>query len=252
MKRLLLLPLLILLILGGTAGSKALKSLGRDHLTVDGVKLKHKREIELKGKLDDFLEIESALGDIEIHGIPGSRARLRIEIYEYKPGDIEVELTQDGSIILESEGRHPGAIGNVYAEVPNRLDLEIETGLGDVSISDFIGDGSIDVDTGLGAVILKDITNYRRLDIDTGKGDIYLGPVEDLEIVDLDTGMGAIKVKEAKVEEISASTGMGSIRFLDCDFDYVSGGTGMGSVKFRRTHYRESDISSGFGRVSDD
>ena len=252
MKKFIPLASLLLIVMGCTAGSKVIKSFGKDHLTVDGVRLEYSREVEVEARLDDLLDLESSLGDIEIVGVDGDIARLRVEIYEYRPDDIELELTERGYIELHSNSRKPGAVGRVWAEVPRGLDLEIETGMGDVSISEMSGAGELRVDTGYGKVMLAELDGHRSVDVNTGKGDILLGPARELRDVELNTGMGSIKVLDSDVEDISTSTGMGGIRFLDCEFGSVSGGTGMGSVKFRRTNYEYSDISSGFGRVSGD
>lgn len=250
MKRLAVLPLLALLILGATASSKTIKNFGRDHIRVDGVKLEHRREVELRRELSELLEIESALGDIEVVGISGDVARLRVEIFEYTPDDLDVELTADGRIIYESAGGHPGAIGSVYAEVPAHLELDIETGLGDVELKDLSGGTRIEVETGMGGVTLDSVDGYEQVYVATGKGDIRLGPADGLHEVELATGMGGIKVKQAQVEDLEVSTGMGSIRFLDCELGHVSGGTGMGSIRFKRSTFEDSDLSSGLGRVT--
>ncbi len=252
MKRLAVLPLLAILILGASAGSKTIKNFGRDHMRVDGYELEHRREVEIEGTLENLLEIESALGDIEIVGGTDKVARLRVEIYEYKPDDLEVELSTDGRIYLESEGGYPSAVGSVYAEIPSHLELNIETGMGDVQVADMSGSEFISIETGLGGVTLMGLKDCQRVVVATGKGDIRLGPAGDLAEVELATGMGGIKVKDTMAVDIEASSGMGSIRFLDCDFDYVSGGTGMGSVKFKRSRFKDSDMSSGLGRVTYD
>jgi hypothetical protein len=249
-RRLTILLGLALLILGATASSKSIKHFGRDHIRVDGVKLEHRREVEVKGPLTDLLEIESGLGDIEIIGVSGNEARLTIEIFEYKPDDVHVELREDGRVVLRSDGDHPAAIGRVYAEVPRGIDLLLETGLGDIEISDMQDGGTIEVATGMGGITIAQVNGYREIDAASGKGDIRLGPCDGLDRVDMATGMGGIKVKNSRIEDLDVSSGMGSIRFLDCDLGFVSGGTGMGSVHFKRTKYRESDVSSGLGRVT--
>ncbi len=250
LRRLTLLPLLALLVIGATGSSKTIKNFSKDHMRVDGVKLEYRREVEIEGVLDELLEIESGLGDMEIIGVAGNVARLNVEIYEYRRDDVTVELREDGRLELDSDGGHPTAIGRVYAEVPFGIDLLLETGLGDITINDMSGGDTIEVATGMGSVTIVHVDDYHSIDAATGKGDIRLGPCDNLDRVDMATGMGGIKVKSSTVEDLDVASGMGSIRFLDCDFGFVSGGTGMGSIHFKRTQYRESDVSSGLGRVT--
>ncbi len=250
MRRWTLLPLLALLILGGTAGSKSFKEFGKDHIRVDGERLEYRRTVELSGE-GDRLEIESALGDLEIHAVAGDEFRLRVEIYEYEPDDLDVDFSR-GRISLHSRDGHAGAVGAVWAEVPRDADLELSTGYGEIDIEGMKGCRDLVCATGLGDVTLSDLEEIEEIEVATGKGDIRLGPATDIQFAELATGMGSIKVHDAEVDEIDTATGMGSIRFLDCRLGDVSGGTGMGKVRFKRTEYRRSDIESGFGGVSGD
>jgi len=244
-----LLALTAFLILGATASSRAVKHFGRDHMKVDGVSLEYRREVDLEGTLAERFSVESALGDVRITGVEGRTARLHVEIFEYTPDDLRVELDEDGRLVFKSEGGHPGAIGEIIAELPADLSLELSTGAGDVELKGMRGP-RIEIETGFGDVTLEDLAGQDRLEVSTGKGDIRMGPVEDLENVELSTGMGGIKVRDARVEDLEVSTGMGGIRLLDCALGRVSGGTGMGSVKFKRTTFDDSDVSAGLGGVS--
>ncbi len=245
------LPLLALLAMGATAGSKSFEDWGKDHIRVDGERLEYRRTVELSGGGQDLLEIESAMGDLEIHAVSGDEFRLRVEIYEYEPGDVEVELHR-GRLVLHSRDDHATAVGSVWAEVPEGVDLELTTGYGDIDIEGMKGSRNIVAETGLGDVTLEGLDDVEEIEVATGKGDIRMGPAKGIEMAELATGMGGIKVLEAQIEEIDTATGMGGIRFLDCELGTVSGGTGMGKVRFKRTEYRRSDISSGFGGVSGD
>lgn len=253
MRRWLAFALILVLAPPLTAGSRHLKDWGGDHMRVDGVKLEHRRTVELRADRpeDNLLEIESALGDLEIRGVRGDALRLTVEIYEYEPGDLTLELRR-GRIVLNSAGDHPGAVGAVVAEVPLDMDLELTTGYGDVDIEDMDGCSELVVETGLGDVTATGLERVEDIEIATGKGDIRLGPAREIGMAELATGMGGIKVREAEVDEIDASSGMGGIQFLDCELGLVTGGTGMGKIKFRNTDYDRSDISSGFGGVHRD
>lgn len=241
---------LVLLVLGATAGSK-MKDWGEDHITVDGVKLRHSRIVELEGKPGDFLELESGLGHLEVRGVPGEIARFRLKIHEVEPGDLEVVLDQ-GRLRFVSASDNPGAIGDAWVEVPAGCELELTTGYGDIDVSGMQGCRRIVAETGLGEVTLEDISEVTEIEVATGKGDIRLGPVTGVESADLASGMGDIQVRDAQVKEIEVGTGMGGIDFLDCRLGRVSGSTGMGKVHFKRTEYERSDVSSGWGGVQGD
>jgi hypothetical protein len=241
---------LVILALGATAGSK-MKDWGEDHITVDGVKLRHSRIVELEGTPDGVLELESGLGHLEVRGVPGEVAHLRLKIHEVEPGDLEVKL-EHGRLRLVSASDSPGAIGDAWVEVPAGCELELTTGYGDIDVAGMKGGRRIVAETGLGEVTLEDIDGVAEIEVATGKGDIRFGPATGVELADLATGMGDIQVRDAKVQEIEVGTGMGGIDFMDCQLGLVSGSTGLGKVRFKRTHYERSDVSSGWGGVQGD
>ena len=241
---------LALLMLSATAGSK-MKHWGEDHIRVDGVRLEHSRYVELEGEVGDDFELETGLGDLEVRGVPGQVAHLRLKIHEVEPGDIEVRLER-GRLRLVSATGNPGAIGDAWVEIPAGCELRLTTGYGDIDVSSMSGGRRIVAETGLGEVTLENISGVAEIEVATGKGDIRLGPATDVELVDLATGMGDIQVRDAQVQEIEVGTGMGGIDFLDCRLGDVSGSSGMGKVRFKRTQYERSDVSSGWGGVQRD
>ena len=101
--------------------------------------------------------VESALGDVRITGVEGRTARLHVEIFEYTPDDLRVELGEDGRLVFKSEGGHPGAIGEIIAELPADLSLDLSTGAGDVELKGMRGP-RIEIETGLGDVTLDSKT----------------------------------------------------------------------------------------------
>jgi hypothetical protein len=241
---------LTVLALGATAGSK-MKDWGEDHITVDGVKLRHSRIVELEGKPGDFLDLDSGLGHLEVRGVPGEVARFRLKIHEVEPGDLEVELDH-GRLRLKSASGNPGVIGDTWVEVPAGCELDLTTGYGDIDVADMRGGRRIVAETGLGEVTLENIDGVTEIEVATGKGDIRVGPITGVASADLGSGMGDIQVRDAQVQELAVSTGMGGIDFMDCRLGLVSGSTGMGKVRFKRTEYERSDVSSGWGGVQGD
>ncbi|MBM4117524.1 hypothetical protein FJ251_07215 [bacterium] len=246
----LILLALAALILGATAGSK-MKDWGEDHMRVDGVRLEHSRLVELEGAPGGEFELEVGLGDIEVRGVSGDRARLRLKIPEAEPNDITVKL-EDGRLRLASASDNPGAIGDAWLELPAGCALELTTGYGDIDIIGMKGGRRIIAETGLGEVTLEDVGGIHEIEVSTGKGDIRVGPLAAIELAALKTGMGDIQVRDAEVEELEVGTGMGGIDFLDCRFGLVSGGTGLGKVRFKHTEYERSDVGSGWGGVQGD
>jgi len=249
MKRILILLALGAVILGATGSSKLVKHFAEEGVEVDDVKLKHRRTIELRVDSADRLIYYAHVGDIRVRPGSGDRAVLSIELIEYEPGDGEAFLERDGSIGTRSKSGKPCALGELIAELPENLELELGSGLGDVELEGMDGSRRISVETGMGDIVLEDLSNVGRLEVETGMGEILMGPAKNIEEVDLETGMGSIKVRQVEAEMMDATTGMGGIRFNECHFDKLFAETGMGSVKLKDTVYRDSDLDTGLGSV---
>ncbi len=249
MKRILIIIALGVVILGTTGSSRLVKHFAEEGVEIDGVRLKHRRTVELEVDLDDRLIYYAHVGDIRIRPGSGREAILRIEVIEYEHGDAEAYLDSEGKIRARSRDDHPSALGPLIAEVPSDISLELGSGLGDVEIEAMDGSRRIYVETGMGDIVLEGLRNIISIDAETGMGEIMLGPGKNLEEVDLATGMGDIKVREVEAEVIDAATGLGGIRFNDCHFDKVFAETGMGSIRLKDTTYEDSDLDTGMGSV---
>ncbi len=249
MKRILIIIALGVVILGTTGSSRLVKHFAEEGVEIDGVRLKHRRTVELEVDLDDRLIYYAHVGDIRIRPGDGREAVLRIELIEYEHGDAEAYLDNDGKIRTRSRDDHPSALGPLIAEVPADISLELGSGLGDVEVEAMDGSRRIFIETGMGDIVLEALRNIISIDAETGMGEILLGPGKNLEEVDLATGMGDIKVREIEAEIIDAATGLGGIRFNDCHFDKVFAETGMGSIRLKDTVYEDSDLDTGMGSV---
>jgi hypothetical protein len=249
MKRFLIILTLGFVILGTTGSSRLVKHFAEEGVEVDGVRLKHRRTVELELDLDDRLIYFAHVGDIRIRPTNGNQAILHIELVEYRPDDGEAYLDRDGKIRTRSQSDHPCVLGPLIAEIPRGLNLELGSGVGDIEIEGMDGSRKIVIETGMGDIVLEDLRNIISIDAETGMGEILLGPAKNLEEVDLATGMGSIKVRGVEAEVLDAATGMGGIRFNDCIFDRLYAETGMGSIKLKDTVYEDSDLDTGMGSV---
>jgi len=249
MKRIGILIALGALLLGATGSSRLVKHFAEEGVEVDGVRLKHRRQIELKLKLDDLLTYYAHVGDISVRPGDGREAVLRIELIEFEPGDGDAYLDDDGEIRTRSRSDQPCVLGKLDAEVPRGLSLDLGSGLGDIEIEKLNGSKEITLESGMGDLVLEDLRDIVQIDAETGMGEILFGPGKNLDEVKLSTGMGSIKVREVEAEVMDAETGMGGIRFRDCVFDKVSADTGMGSIRLKNTTYEDSDMDTGVGSV---
>lgn len=244
--------LLLLLPLVVGCGGGLCDVLKRDTVRVDGVRLRHRRHVELNATNLSRLEVEAQRGDIMLRGTSGAVARLEVEIYEYRPGDATPRLSRDGQILFETRSGKPAAVGELRGKIPQSLSLDLATGMGAVEICEMRECAAIELSTGMGDILIAECEELRDLEASTGMGDLHLRRSRGLVRAELATGMGGIRVAEAQVRSLEVSSGMGGIKFRDCEFGRVTGGTGMGSIRFRETTYDQSDVSTGMGRVSYD
>lgn len=249
MKRTLILLAIGAVVLGATGSSRLVKHFAEEGVEVDGYKLKHRRQVELSIVIDEDLVYYAHVGDIRLRAGGGGEAVLSIELIEYEPGDAEVFVEVDGTVRTRTQSGKPSVLGELIAEVPRGISLELGSGLGDVEIEGMDGSRRILVETGMGDIVLEDLRNVVRVDAETGMGEVLLGPGKNLEEVDLATGMGGIKVRQVEADMLDAATGMGGIRFNECHFDKLYAETGMGSVKLKDTFYNDSDLDTGLGSV---
>jgi len=130
-----------------------------------------------------------------------------------------------------------------------RLDGELilDTGRGDVELSEF--DGRLDIDTGSGDVEVRQVTG--RLRIDTGSGRVRVRnlDVRDLEV---DTGSGDVRIEDGRAQRAIVDTGSGEIELLGVDVEAFDGDTGSGDVYLEGNlaAAREIRVDTGSGDVT--
>jgi len=249
MKKLLIVLSLGLLIVGATGSSRLVKHLAEEGVEVDGVRLKHRRTVEMTVELDERLIYYAHVGDIRIRPGDGDRVVLSVEIIEYEPGDGEAYLDDGGKMRTRSDRDKPCVLGNLRAEVPANLSLDLSTGLGDIEVMGMRRSERIVIETGMGDLVLEDLTDCDVVDAETGMGEILVGPAEGIETIDLASGMGSIKVREVYADFLEAETGMGGIRLSSSGFGTVYGSTGMGSIRIKDVDYEDSDFDTGMGSI---
>jgi len=174
-------------------------------------------------------------------------ANLRIVVPAGQRVDVNVGL---GDITVTNVDGHLSVDGNSSAVSARgtRGSLSIDVGSGSVTVADAQGD--LSVDTGSGAV---EVTNFRgtRFAIDTGSGSIEASGIV-ADAVNVDTGSGSITLSSVSAPELNVDTGSGEVDVdLATDVVLMNVDTGSGSVTLRvpETLGATVDVESGSGGV---
>lgn len=126
--------------------------------------------------------------------------------------------------------------------------FDVDAGSGEVHVSDT--DGELTIDTGSGDV---DVTNHRggRLSIDTGSGNVSATSVT-ADAVNIDTGSGSINLSGVSSSDVRLDTGSGDVGVsLTNDVSLLVIDTGSGSVELQvpPTLGAMLDIETGSGSI---
>ena len=126
-------------------------------------------------------------------------------------------------------------------------ELILDTGRGDVELSEF--DGRLDIDTGSGDVDVQQVTG--RLRIDTGSGRVRVRNL-DVRDLDIDTGSGDVRIEDGRAQRVVVDTGSGEIELLGVDVEEFDGDTGSGDVYLEGNlaTSREIRVDTGSGDVT--
>jgi hypothetical protein len=190
-------------------------------------------------------------------GLPGSDLdRIGVEVSEQANGllirtrkpstltsaSVQLEVTVPSGTELDL---HTGAGNTTVGGLRSRV--KVDTGAGDVSITDLIGD--LDAHTGAGSLTIDGISG--RVQADTGSGSVRIGSVTG--DIDAHTGSGSIEVREAS-GRARLDTGAGSVDYQgdpegDCRFE-----TGTGSLTLRvpADLNMQIDLETGSGTITVD
>jgi len=185
------------------------------------------------------------VGDMDVRVESGSAARIHViawakdhafarDIYEemrFSAGasggtlTIETDEPRNWSYDWQEWQRRGGASFTAIVTVPERFDLDLKTGDGDVTVGSF--NGAVAVNTGDGDVRLESVSGP-EIRLRTGDGDVTAESL-DAPTISLDTGDGDLIVRQAS-GAVTASSGDGDIRIEVGRYEGLSIRTGDGDV----------------------
>ncbi len=216
----------------------------KEKVKVDNVWLRHKRVISFTHSADvSKLDVDSHHGEYKLTG--GSEFDLEVTIYEKKENDVFLTF-EDGYLKAKSKSGSSCTIGSINGEIPNGINLIIDSGAGNLSLSNFNG-LDVDLDIGAGKVNI-DSCSIKNLDIDCGAGSMSFSLLK-AQLIDIDCGTGSIKFTDVSAENIKADTGVGSISATDCVAENVDFNTGIGSINTDNCQFKNKDFSTGLGHI---
>lgn len=159
------------------------------------------------------IDVETGAGDIEIHAVPGLD-EIRVEAVIHGEDTRVSGGVLDGELSLSHEC--PSHASNCavdwYLSIPARehgLDLVLDTGAGDILVSELIG--NVWAETGSGDLILSEVSaDYIKLETGSGELQVVASTAKDLVghsgSGDLDVELGAAPLRA------SLETGSGDAR----------------------------------------
>ena len=225
---------------------------GRDHFTVDGVRLdaKHEETLTLTSWPAEGLTIDSHQGDLVVERGEG-QTTLFVTVHEKRLGEAHAHI-ENGKLVARTADGSTCAIGKVHLLAAGPLaGLTLDTGMGDVELRDVEVTGRLVGATGMGDVFVRgagspdsvalssgmgDVSAHRfrcrRLEASSGMGDVELDGMEADE-VELSSGLGDVDVVRSSGKSIAAETGLGDVDLLESNFERRDLSTGLGSVDSR-------------------
>ncbi|GEM_PF-2831810 len=213
--------------------------------------LEYENSTELTAQLSGFLAVESGVGDVDLTGVKGDNCSLTIEYKEYKPGDAEFFIDEKGMLSYRTKSGKDALITLVKGTVPAGTSLDLDVGVGDVTIRDFGDVQTVELELGTGDAEVSGFESIHRLDVETGTGDIDISGINILQEGDLESGTGSISVRSCKnIEMVMIEQGAGSLlldnvqgRKFECD-------SGMGGITVRNSQIRSMVAELGMGDVT--
>ncbi len=137
--------------------------------------------INASGK--ELLLIKSAVGEIVIEGWDSSMIELEVtkmadeqEVFDQMKIDILTPDDKTVSIIAnrEKEMHNLEQRLDLVIKVPRHLEITLDHGVGDVSISELKSAGMLDIEFGVGQFKMVNVEAAERIDIDMGVGDGFV------------------------------------------------------------------------------
>lgn len=170
--------------------------------------------------------------------------------YEVKGDTLNIKYKKGFSLFAFNFGSRNQEITITFPESSVYDNVKINNGAGDMRISDFAA-LEIDIDNGVGKLSLEDVVADKELDVETGTGEIAINKLSCGKLK-IESGVGAVDASEVKCGDIKTESGVGSFKFsgeINGDAE-ISNGCG----EIRMTVYGNSsdysfNVDSGIGQV---
>ena len=191
----------------------------------------------------EYLEISSLTGDITIQ--KGTTTEVKVK-GEWDDEKINVNVNYDGKTLMieEKKIRNYGNTGhgsNWVLMVPDNLDLDVNSGTGDLAISGVKAD--LDANSGTGDITIEDMEG--RFDVNSGTGGLEIDNAKGK--FDLNSGTNHVRVTNSE-GKFDANSGTGNVEFRKVK---PTGNTvlnsGTGNVEFIINGSIEADLALNSG-----
>jgi hypothetical protein len=219
----------LLIILIACSSCNVQISIDGDNVTMNGVKLTHKRTIHLEQVYEhQSATIKLGSGDMKLTGQKDNTISLDIVIFEKEQNDASVSF-DNGRLTTSSKGKYPVYISSITGLFPENISLRLSAGSGDMSLQNFVNSSEISVNTGSGDITMKNCSNIQYVEAQAGSGDISMNNSILLN-VDIQTGSGDISISKSHIEKGETQTGSGDIILSNSTYNNLKFDTGSGDV----------------------
>ena len=240
---------IVFFILLGCTGCNVQISVDEENVTVNSVKLPHKRTIHLEQVYDtQSATIKLGSGDMDLTGQKENKISLDIVIFEKEPNDADVSFVES-EIATESKGNYPVYISSIKGYMPESISLKLSTGSGDITLHCFHNSSEISVTAGSGDITINGCTNIQNIDDQTGSGDILFKDLTKIMNVTSNSGSGDVWVKNSTIIDAQLETGSGDVEIRNTEFESIEAETGSGDIILNNSTYKDGSFDTGSGDV---
>ena len=191
------------------------------------------------------IDMTTGSGDCILKKSTGDKVTVVLEHY-YDKDDYNPTIEMRGSTLKISERSTRGYNDRApkwTISVPDKLDVKISTGSGDLMVSNL--DLELSLSSGSGDITFEDLKGEMK--INTGSGDLTVNQLDGT--VRVNTGSGTMKVKNAK-GEVKLNAGSGDITLEDVEGG-IFANVGSGDIDVTNLIVTdESGFNSGSGNVA--
>ena len=195
---------------------------------VNGVALNHKNEVTLSERYNyDYLIINGETLSLSITGHSEPKINLQIQYWEYKPNDAKFNL-KNGKLSYETKSGNPISLISITGNIPENLNLDIETGTGKTTLTNMRGNQTISIDAGTGSILISD-SKLKKFSAKTGTGSIIIDN-SNINTTLVESGTGSVHLIKSNIDTASVETGTGNIILENSNINKQQFNTGTGKV----------------------